>query len=600
MILTQRPLIGFCAHSGTGKTTLIAQLISLLKEQGLRVAVIKHGHHTVELDTQGKDTYRFREAGAEQVIFASNKQMAVMQANHEQVEEVSLQQALQLIQMQAADLVLVEGFKHEAFPKIELHRQALGNDFLYHSDPNTIAIASDNKDTQHPIPTLDINQPEQIVQFILDEVMTGKVHQTHVPQNTIRTALSCADDYDPDSLTLATARERILSLVKPLNGSIKVALRDALGKILAEDVTSPINVPSHTNSAMDGYAVRGCDLPEQSIESFKVIGSALAGVPFKETCGQGECVRIMTGAPMPEGTDTVIMQEHVEQQDDQARIGSGHKTGQNVRQAGEDIKAEHAVLKQGHRIHAADLGLLASLGIGEIHIKRAPRVAFFSTGDELRSIGETLDEGCVYDSNRYTLFGMLTELGMDVLDMGVVRDNPEALELAFEQASQHADVIITSGGVSVGEADFTKQILNKLGQINFWKIAMKPGRPLAYGKVNEAVFFGLPGNPVAVMVTFQQLVKAALLKLAGESDYEPLIVQAVLTEKLRKKVGRAEFPRGILSRRADGVLEVRKTGMQGSGILTSMSVANCFMLLSEDCGSLPAGSIIEVQPFNHC
>lgn len=597
MIMTQRPLIGFCAHSGTGKTTLISQVITHLKAKGLRVAVIKHGHHTVELDTQGKDTYRFREAGAEQVIFASHKQMAVMQASHEQLEEVSLQQALQLIQMQAADLILVEGFKHEAFPKIELHRQALEQPLLHPHDHNVIAIASDcGLETE--LTTLDINQPEQIAQFILDEVMTGKIQQQSLPQHAIRTALSCADDYDPDSLTLATARERILSLIQPLQASFKVALRDALGKVLAQDVISPINVPSHTNSAMDGYAVRGCDLPENSIEAFKVIGNALAGVPFKETCGKGECVRIMTGAPMPAGTDTVIMQEHVEQTDEITQIGSGHQAGQNVRQAGEDIKVNHAILHIGHRIRAADLGLLASLGIGEIHIKRAPRVAFFSTGDELRSIGETLDEGCVYDSNRYTLFGMLTELGMDILDMGVVRDDPDALEQAFLQASEHADVIITSGGVSVGEADFTKQILNKLGQINFWKIAMKPGRPLAYGKVNNAVFFGLPGNPVAVMVTFQQLVKAALLKLAGEDQYEPLVVQAVLTEKLRKKVGRAEFPRGILSRRADGVLEVRKTGMQGSGILTSMSVANCFMLLSEDCGSLPAGSVIEVQPFS--
>ncbi len=415
---------------------------------------------------------------------------------------------------------------------------------------------------------------------------------------TITRAPSCADDYDPASLSCEAAHRKILDAVKPVIGREKLALRNALGRILGEDVCSSLNVPAHTNSAMDGYALSGAGLPAEGISSYAVIGTSWAGRPFTGACGNGECVRIMTGAVMPEGTDTVIMQEHVEREDDSIRIDASHKTGQNVRTAGEDISIGQTVLRAGIRLTPATLGLLASLGIGEIYVHRRLRVAFFSTGDELRSIGEPLDIGCIYDSNRYTLHGMLGSLGADVIDMGVIRDVREEVEKAFLEASEIADVVITSGGVSVGEADFIKEILEKVGSINLWKVAMKPGRPLAFGHLGKAVFFGLPGNPVSVMITFAQFTSPALRKMMGEEQIRPVSLKARCTAKLHKRPGRVEFQRGILMNDENGDLIVDTTGAQGSGILRSMNEANCLIVLPMDSGKVEPGTLVEVQPFS--
>ncbi len=302
---------------------------------------------------------------------------------------------------------------------------------------------------------------------------------------------SCADSFEIDSLTVAEARRRIRASIAPAQGFEKVALRSGLGRVLAEDVVSTIDVPAHTNSAMDGYALAGSELPDSGVRTLGVIGTAWAGQPFDAVPGPGECVRIMTGAKMPEATDTVVMQEQVERQGDTARIGPGHRPGQNVRKSGEDLAAGAVAVHAGKRLAPAELGLIASLGIPEVKVSRRLRVAFFSTGDELRSVGETLNDGEIYDSNRYTLHGMLGRLGADVIDMGVVPDTRNALRQAFRNAAKSADVVITTGGVSVGEADFVKDILAELGEVNFWKIAIKPGRPLAFGNIADAVFFSL-------------------------------------------------------------------------------------------------------------
>lgn len=409
---------------------------------------------------------------------------------------------------------------------------------------------------------------------------------------------SCADDVDQDSLPVAEALRRVLSAIHPIADYEKLALRDALGRILAEDIISPLNVPAHNNSAMDGVALASVELPSSQDRVLEMIGTAYAGVPFNGECRTGQCVRIMTGALMPPGTDTVIMQEHIEFLSlDKLRIGIAHRPGQNVRMVGEDIRQGATVLQTGRTIVPADLGVLASLGIGEIRVHRRPRVAFFSSGDELRSIGESLAEGEIYDSNRYTLYGMLNRLGVEVLDLGVVRDDPEALRKAFQHASSMADVVITSGGVSVGEADYIKPVLSELGEINFWKIAMKPGRPLTFGQLDKALFFGLPGNPVAVMVTFYQFVLPALHHLASGKIKQPLTLKATCTAPLYNRPGRFEFQRGILKQIGDGEFTVGKSGQQGSGILTSMSHANCFILLAEDCATVQAGDSVLVQPF---
>jgi molybdopterin molybdotransferase len=409
-------------------------------------------------------------------------------------------------------------------------------------------------------------------------------------------ALSCADDYDPNSMAVGKAREVIARFLSPLTATERVHVRAALGRVLAADVISPLDVPAHDNSAMDGYAVRFADLKAEGEATLAIAGTAFAGAPYAGKLNAGEAVRIMTGGVVPQGADTIVMQEHVKAGDGRVTIGGGHRKGQNLRRAGEDLKAGAAALTKGKRLRPAEIGLVASLGIAEIEVYRRLRVAFFSTGDELVSIGTVPKKGEIFDSNRYTIYSMLERLGCDVLDMGVVADDPQRLENAFGQAAAAADVVITSGGVSVGEADFVKELLNKLGEVVFWKIAMKPGRPLAYGRIGGAHFFGLPGNPVSVMVTFYQFVRDALLKLAGEDPIQAVPTFRVpCTSALKKAPGRTEFQRGILTRGEDGQWSVRITGEQGSGILRSMSEANCFIVLPTEQGNVAPGTLVEVQ-----
>ena len=416
-------------------------------------------------------------------------------------------------------------------------------------------------------------------------------------QQSLKPAASCAEPESPLTLTVEDARARILAGVSPLQSRERLALRNGLDRILGEDIISPLDVPGHTNSAMDGFALSAVDLTEPGVE-LTVIGTVYAGESFQGSCRSGECVRIMTGAPIPTGTDTVVMQEQTRTlAPDRVRIEGTHRKGQNIRQAGEDIAEGAVVLKTGKRLTPADLGILASLGFGEISVKRRPKVAFFSTGDELRAIGETLQPGELYDSNRYTLYGMLQRAGVELIDLGVVRDEPDALKEAFEQAAEAADVVLSTGGVSVGEADYTKSILQSLGEIGFWQIAMKPGRPLTFGRLDEALFFGLPGNPVAVMVSFYQFVLPALHALACGEVYLPLTLKARCEDKLRKRAGRFEFLRGNMQQTADGNYQVTSLGQQGSGILTSMSQANCFILLDTACDGVEAGDSVTVQPF---
>ena len=399
-------------------------------------------------------------------------------------------------------------------------------------------------------------------------------------------------------LPVEEARRRILADVAPVRGSERLALRSALGRVLANDVISPVDVPGHTNSAVDGYALAGATLPAQGEKDLRIIGTAWAGRAFPHAVPAGSCVRIMTGAPMPAGTDTVVMQEHVERRDEAIRIGAGHRTGQNVRAAGEDLARGAVALKAGKRLTPAELGRLAAIGMAEVAVHRRVRVAFFSTGDELRSIGESLEDGAIYDSNRYTLYGMLAALGVEILDLGVVRDAREAVRDAFREAAAVADAIVTSGGVSVGEADYVKETLAALGRVSFWQIAMKPGRPLAFGRVGPCSFFGLPGNPVAVMVTFYQFVQPALRRMMGEDPVgAPPTFEARSLTRFRKQPGRTEFQRAIAEHDANGELVVRATGEQGSGILHSMSQANCFVVLPQDGGDVEPGMRVAVQPF---
>jgi len=404
--------------------------------------------------------------------------------------------------------------------------------------------------------------------------------------------------YDPQALSVQQVGEFLQQLVQAVRDTEVLPLFDALDRVLAQDVMSPINVPPHNNSAMDGYAFDGAQLSDQPLQ-LRVVGTALAGRAWQGQLQAGECLKIMTGAILPEGMDTVVPQEFTQSAgNDQIVIPAGVlKRGDNSRQMGEDLRQGLPALLQGTLLRPAALGLLASIGIPTVTVYRRLKVAYFSTGDEILSLGETLREGAVYDSNRYTVFGLLTRMGCEVIDMGVVRDDPALLEAAFTQAAQQADAIITSGGVSVGEADFTKAMMKKLGDVAFWKIAMRPGRPMAVGRIGQSVLFGLPGNPVAVMVTFLAFVRPALLRMMGSNAPAPVLLRAKSVEALRKKAGRTEYQRGFVSTAPDGHLQVSAAGNQGSGVLRSMVEANGLIVLHHHQGNVEAGEEVDVMMF---
>lgn len=406
-------------------------------------------------------------------------------------------------------------------------------------------------------------------------------------------------DHEANALTVTQAQAMIAQTVSCVTAIETLPLKQLLQRVLAADVISPINVPAHDNSAMDGYALHHDDL---NAKQLRVVGIALAGKPYTGSVQRGDCIRIMTGAVVPVGCDTVVPQELTQQTSQTIRFEAAVvKPGANRRMAGEDLALGKPALKKGKVLTPADLGLLASLGIAEASVQRKLRVAYFSTGDELRSIGEPLAEGCIYDSNRYTLHGMLTRLGCEPIDMGVVNDNPVALEAALKAACEQADAIITSGGVSAGDADYMRQLLAQLGDVHFWKIAMRPGRPMAFGEIHSnghnAVLFGLPGNPVAVMVTFYFFAREALLHMMG-AELQPLpVMHALSAQPIRKKPGRTEYQRGILTRDNKGQTSVRITGSQGSGMLSSMSEANCIIMLPHAQGDVQTGDVVEVILF---
>jgi len=411
---------------------------------------------------------------------------------------------------------------------------------------------------------------------------------------------SCDDPFD-SLMPVEEARARLTDALKLVDQTELVKLINAHGKVLSSDVVSPIDVPSYTNSAMDGYAIASSSIPSSGEATLRVLGTAWAGNIFDAPVKTGQAVRIFTGGLMPAGTDTVVIQEHVSVSDDQVTIDSEVQPTRNVRLAGEDVKANQCVLTAGTQLNAAELALLASLGIDQVSVFRQIRVAFFTTGDELRALdehaGETLEPGMLFDSNRYSLHGMLSRLDVDVIDLGIVRDNADDTRAAMQKAAACADVIVTSGGVSAGDADFVTQVFHELGQVGFWKIAMRPGRPLAFGQIGDAFFFGLPGNPVAVMVTFLQFVQPAIKHIMGMTDTQPYTINATSLSKLRKSLGRVEYQRGVMSNDENGNLVVSSTGKQGAGRISSMSSANCLIVIAAEVAAVEPGDRVEVQPF---
>ena len=420
---------------------------------------------------------------------------------------------------------------------------------------------------------------------------------------------SCDDVLEPALLPVDEARRRLFASLQPISESLEVPILEALNRVLAQNVVSPLDVPPQANSAMDGYALVAASIPASGEAALRVVGTAWAGKPFAGRVETGQTVRIFTGAIMPEGSDTVVIQEHVRAEQDASSgegtidIDSEVIAGKNVRQAGEDVARGQVILRQGRKLQAADIGVLASLGIARVRVFRPLNVAFFSTGDELCALedhepGAELAPGMLFDSNRYTMAGLLAGLHVDVIDMGIVRDNESDTRRAMLDAAAAADVVITSGGVSAGEADLITRVFHEIGQVSFWKLAMRPGRPLAYGQIGSAAFFGLPGNPVAVMVTFLEFVQPALKHLAGMSEREPLLLPARCLSSLRKSPGRVEYQRGVMSLDPEGDLVVESTGKQGAGRLSSMSMANCLIVIASEVDGVQPGDRVQIQPFH--
>ncbi|HMT92861.1 gephyrin-like molybdotransferase Glp [uncultured Thiothrix sp.] len=408
-------------------------------------------------------------------------------------------------------------------------------------------------------------------------------------------ASSTCDALPEDVLTVEQAQDLILNGITAITATELVDLKQANGRILAEDIQAGFDVPPYCNSSMDGYAFAYQSLLTHA--KLTQIGISWAGRPYLGTVQLGECVRIMTGACLPAGTDTVEMQENTEKLDEHIIMHGSPKLGENVRYPGDDLKQGEIILTIGRKLTAADIGMLASLGMVQVKVLRKLRIAFLSTGDELKSTGAPLAWGEIYDSNRYTLHALLQHLPVDILDLGIIPDQAEAVEQAFLQAKTKADLLITSGGVSVGDADFVTKTLSKLGQVKFWKMAMKPGKPLAYGRLDDCLFFGLPGNPVSVIVTFLLFVRPAILKLAGNTVTQAITHTATTLTPLKKTPGRKDFQRGIYQRTTEGY-QVKTTGEQASHVLRSMSQANCFIVLEREWGDIEVGSQVKILPFD--
>lgn len=413
---------------------------------------------------------------------------------------------------------------------------------------------------------------------------------------------SCDDVFEPELLPVSEAIKRMAAQINPVTESVTMPLRQSLGRIVAAPVVSPIDVPAYTNSAMDGFAISSDDLPSSGEKSLRLLGTAWAGKPLNVEVGTGQAVRIMTGGMMPAGTDTVVIQEHASMNGDDVLIDGSTAPGKNVRMAGEDITAGELIIEAGTQVDPAHIGLMASLGIDQVTVFRQLKVAFFSTGDELRALeshaGKSLGPGELFDSNRHTLFAMLQRLGVETIDLGVVADTPEATREAFSTGARQADLMISSGGVSAGQADYVSSTLAELGDVTFWKLAMRPGRPLACGKVGDAHFFGLPGNPVAVMVAFYEFVQPSIRRMQGCSQLTAPRFAARCESKLRKSPGRIEYQRGIFATGPDGNTTVRSTGKQGAGRLSSMCMANCLIVIDADKDGVEPGDIVQIEPFH--
>ncbi|WP_169570138.1 bifunctional molybdopterin-guanine dinucleotide biosynthesis adaptor protein MobB/molybdopterin molybdotransferase MoeA [Sneathiella limimaris] len=588
-MVAKRQIFGISGWSGNGKTHLITRLIPELNERGISVSTIKHAHHKFDIDKPGKDSFEHRLAGAKEVVISSTHRWALMHENKE-ASEATLKELL--TSMSETDLILIEGFKSENFPRIEVFRGVGTQDPLFLENKNVVAVATTLRELDTDLPILDLDNVKSIADFIVD-FLADKKSETR-PSREINDCYAAPDQM----VSVEEAQTLILNTTNCISENTTSTLHESLGKIISEDIASPINLPPADNSAVDGYAFNYADYENSSDLILKCVGRTAAGDAPHSNLQPGECIKIFTGAQMPRGADTVAMLEDVTVDGNTVTLPSGLREGVNRRIAGEDIKLGELAIPKGTLLSPPHIGRLASLGIFKVPVFSPLNVALFSTGNELQEPGSILETGHIYDSNRYMLEAILRSYGIKITDYGILPDDPDLLQSKLKEASIENDLLITSGGVSMGEEDHVKSAVRNLGNLHFWKIAIKPGRPLAIGHIGAAIFVGLPGNPVAAMVCCLQFIRPIIAKLRGESYRPPTPIIAKAAFSMTKKPGRMEWLRGQYSMDAQGTPRVAKFYSQGSGLITSLTWANGLIELDADCTHVSEDDNVKFIPLS--
>jgi len=580
-------VFGVVGWKNNGKTTLVERLISQLTSMGYRVSSVKHAHHNVDIDEPGRDSYRHRAAGAKQTLLATEHRWALMREHREQ-DTPKLEQLLPLFD--PCDLVIVEGYKGAVHPKLEIVRHLNKEGLLADQMPNIVALVTDQPHLPIDLPQLDLNNIQQVTDFVLQHtglVTTPAVHEVN-------------DCYSP-AQQLQTAEavwHRMQALASTQVKSQTLPLEQCMNRRLAEALTTPYDSPRFDNAAVDGYAFNYDDLVQQPDATLPLMATeANAGGSEKLSLKQGYCMRVLTGAQMPKGSNTVVMQEDAHLTNDSVTFPSHYKAYSNWRPQGEDVKAGEVIINQGQLIRPQDIGLAAAVGQAQLRVYNKVRVALFSTGNEVYELGQELPEDGIYDVNRYLLKALLTSLHCEVTDLGILADDLSTIRTALDSASQDHQLIITSGGASTGSHDHIATVLKDLGEVHAWRLAIKPGRPLAFGQLGPALFLGLPGNPVAANVCTLMFGQPLIRALSGGGWHRPKSYPQKLGFDVNKKVGRREWLRVFQEQQPNGDYVLQRSASHGSGILTSMTRADGLVEVDEASGNLPAGSLVDFIPF---
>ena len=580
-------VFGVVGWKNNGKTTLVERLISQLTSMGYKVSSVKHAHHNVDIDEPGRDSYRHRAAGAKQTLLATQHRWALMREHREQ-DTPKLEQLLPLFE--PCDLVIVEGYKGAVHPKLEIVRHLNKEGLLADQMPNIVALVTDQPHLPSNLPQLDLNNIQQVTDFVLQH--TGLVTSPAVPEVN--------DCYSPAQQlqTAETVWQRMQALASTQVKSQTLPLEQCMNRRLAEALTTPYDSPRFDNAAVDGYAFNCNDLIQQPDATLPLMATeANAGGSEKLSLKQGYCMRVLTGAQMPKGANTVVMQEDVHLTNDSVTFPSHYKAHSNWRPQGEDVKVGEVIINQGQLIRPQDIGLAAAVGQAQLRVYNKVRVALFSTGNEVYELGQKLPEDGIYDVNRYLLKALLTSLHCEVTDLGILADDFSTIRTALDSASQDHQLIITSGGASTGSHDHIANVLKDLGEVHAWRLAIKPGRPLAFGQLGPALFLGLPGNPVAANVCTLMFGQPLIRALSGGGWHRPKSYPQKLGFDVNKKVGRREWLRVFQEQQPNGDYVLQRSASHGSGILTSMTRADGLVEVDEASGNLPAGSLVDFIPF---